>query len=212
MDNELFVVEGKKRRSAALVVCAHCNKEFLKRKDHALTATSHYCSLLCFNLEQKGELANATERTCTKCKATKPLSEFYDRKRGGKRSTCIPCFKGQTTFRTLTWKKRYPAESSASAYKACIMMKYGITQEEYDRRNEEQGGLCALCRNPESRTYKGAPVRLSVDHCHKTGIVRGLLCSKCNTAIGLLNEKLELFEQAVAYLKRNYEEGKETVV
>lgn len=79
--------------------------------------------------------------------------------------------------------------------KACLK-KYGLTPEQYDERCLAQGNRCAVCKESD----KGQ--RLSVDHCHRTGRVRGLLCRSCNTALGLLKEKSSLFLKAVEYLKR----------
>lgn len=74
---------------------------------------------------------------------------------------------------------------------------YGLTQEDYDRKLGEQGGVCAICaREPE------AGKNLCVDHDHETGKARSLLCRRCNTAIGQLNDDPTLLEKAAEYLKR----------
>jgi hypothetical protein len=74
-----------------------------------------------------------------------------------------------------------------------IAHRLGISVAEYDRLIEGSGGLCALC----GESYGERP---NVDHCHKTGKVRGVLCSRCNTGIGLFAESPELFNAAVRYL------------
>ena len=62
-----------------------------------------------------------------------------------------------------------------------------------------QGGVCAICKQPEkSNRYK----TLSVDHCHKTEKIRGLLCSHCNRALGLFGEDVEVLGAAIQYLQR----------
>jgi hypothetical protein len=73
---------------------------------------------------------------------------------------------------------------------------YSLTLEEYNKLVSEQSGRCAICGNKTSK--KG--LRLTVDHNHKTGIVRGLLCYKCNMALGLLNDSEELLVNAISYL------------
>ncbi|MDH6448174.1 hypothetical protein M2155_000582 [Streptomyces sp. SAI-119] len=73
--------------------------------------------------------------------------------------------------------------------------KYGLKPGEYDRMLEAQDGGCAICKQPCARER-----RLSVDHCHSTGRVRGLLCQNCNAAIGMLKEDVALFFRAVEYL------------
>jgi hypothetical protein len=81
-----------------------------------------------------------------------------------------------------------------------LMRKYGLTSEDYDRMLQEQGGTCALCsRGPAQERYK----RLSIDHCHNTGKVRGLLCTPCNCAIGILGDTVEHVRQAVTYLEKS---------
>jgi len=75
---------------------------------------------------------------------------------------------------------------------------YGISQAEYTKISEEQGNVCAICGNPESRNQP-----LAVDHDHATGTIRGLLCNNCNTGIGLLKDSSELLDKASAYLKAN---------
>jgi hypothetical protein len=66
-----------------------------------------------------------------------------------------------------------------------------------------QGGLCAICREPEQRKHpNGRTWELGVDHDHHTGRIRGLLCAHCNTAIALLREDRALFEAAIKYLEK----------
>jgi hypothetical protein len=79
--------------------------------------------------------------------------------------------------------------------------KFGVdfTKVEYLKLLESQLGKCAICRGVELR--KGKKIRLSVDHCHTTGKVRGLLCGNCNRAIGLLKDDSSLLLKAVLYLQ-----------
>ena len=71
---------------------------------------------------------------------------------------------------------------------------YGITIEEYDTMFKEQDKKCKIC--------KTVPDKLYVDHCHDTNVVRGLLCMKCNAALGLFKEKITNLENALCYLKQ----------
>jgi hypothetical protein len=66
--------------------------------------------------------------------------------------------------------------------------RYSLTIEDYDRMLSEQGGACYICK-------EASPRRLEVDHCHKSGQVRRLLCTRCNTIVGIVeSEKSRLFE------------------
>ena len=73
---------------------------------------------------------------------------------------------------------------------------YGITMAEFDRLLASQGGRCAVCRTDDP----GGRGHFHVDHCHQTGAVRGILCHRCNTGIGLLGDNLGSLLAAVEYL------------
>lgn len=66
----------------------------------------------------------------------------------------------------------------------------------------KQNGNCAICKNPETKIRNGKSVNLSVDHCHKTGIVRGLLCNKCNRTLGVFYDDIEFLKEAIKYLEK----------
>jgi len=74
--------------------------------------------------------------------------------------------------------------------------KYGITKEFYEQRVAELGNRCECCGGPPN----GQGAVLHIDHCHTTGVYRGLLCGKCNTALGLLDDSLERIECLRRYL------------
>lgn len=77
-------------------------------------------------------------------------------------------------------------------------MFWGLTPEARQKILDCQGGGCAICGRPDERSRYG---RLHVDHCHKTGKLRGLLCQRCNRGIGWLLDSAELAERAAAYLR-----------
>lgn len=79
--------------------------------------------------------------------------------------------------------------------------KYGITLQEYAQRIVDQNGVCAICKQPETHMRNGKLKALAVDHDHKTGAVRGLLCSDCNTGIGKLKDDPEIMKSAIRYLQ-----------
>lgn len=85
-----------------------------------------------------------------------------------------------------------------------LKTKYGITLEEYNRMFNEQQGCCAICNTHQSDLTKA----LSVDHNHDTGEVRGLLCNRCNVALGYMNDDAKLLLNASQYLHSNTQKGK----
>lgn len=82
---------------------------------------------------------------------------------------------------------------------------YGVTLDWYKQTLEQQRFCCAICGKPESENTQrnGKPLNLSVDHCHTTGLVRGLLCNNCNRAIGMLNHNIDVLNAAIGYLKNH---------
>lgn len=88
-----------------------------------------------------------------------------------------------------------------------LQKNYGITLDQYNQMLDEQNGVCAICGEPEKAIHPNhntnKPQPLAVDHCHKTGRIRGLLCSFCNRAIGFFKEDIDLLNKTVQYLTNN---------
>jgi hypothetical protein len=131
-------------------------------------------------------------KTCKTCGESLPLSNFHihTKRENGDiyRIHCNDC-------RSKARKTNYDAD-----YNANSMLKklYGITLGDYDQMVEKQNGKCAICESTEPKS-NGA--RFAVDHDHKTGKVRGLLCGSCNTGIGKLGDDIALLTSAIEYLK-----------
>ena len=101
-----------------------------------------------------------------------------------------------THYHKARWASghRPPSLTPENERKARLRYRYGIEIAEYDAMLEAQGGLCAICRLPPDGTSRGG--RLFVDHCHETGKIRGLLCNKCNLAVGYLGSESALLRAA----------------
>lgn len=117
-------------------------------------------------------------RICSCCKQEKETSYFNKRKNGYYASVCTPCS-------VENYREKH------------LMSKYGITLDYYDKLLEKQNYCCEICKHPNKSKR-----RLSVDHCHKTGNVRGLLCDTCNTALGKFRDNINLLNEAIKYLKK----------
>lgn len=154
-------------------------------------------------------------KACTRCGVTKPLLDFYIHRgtRDGRSTHCAACQRARTREWNAANKDRIKARNAEYAaanpgqrkrdHRQFWLKMYGLTQETYAAMLEKQGGVCAICFLPErvidSRT--GEPRRLSVDHCHSSGRVRGLLCGRCNRSIGQFADDHERLERAAAYLR-----------
>ena len=131
---------------------------------------------------QAGSKREEQTRVCRVCGEEKSLhSEFYQRRdrTNGRtdpfyRRECKECFKALDRFRRL-----------------------GITPEQYEQMLIEQKFSCAIC---ESKLESSRYTKFAVDHCHKTGKTRGLLCTQCNTALGLMKDSIVRLQAAVDYL------------
>jgi Recombination endonuclease VII len=84
-----------------------------------------------------------------------------------------------------------------------LLEKYGITYEDYCVLYNKQEGNCCICRVNHPLSSKIFTEILNVDHSHITGKVRGLLCHKCNKALGLLNDDPTVLQNAINYLKES---------
>lgn len=136
-------------------------------------------------------------KTCIDCDKTLPLDSFWCDKThsDGHQSNCISCARKKN-------KEYWATEhGKRTHHKASIRRKYGMDINDWDAMFVKQNGICAICGNPESRTYKGNPVRLAVDHDHKTGEIRQLLCYRCNSVIGFVDDDIDLLRKIESYLE-----------
>jgi hypothetical protein len=159
------------------------------------------------------------EKKCAHCRKTKPASDFKpSRKTKDGLSCCCRVCIPKHRRNTRKWKRAHVERSRDSArrtyhrhpeYKEthalrewhrCLKAKYGIDANEYQRMLFFQGGTCAICGTTKpGKHYK----RMPVDHCHKTGKVRGLLCADCNAMLGIAHESPEVLRKAARYLEEN---------
>lgn len=147
----------------------------------------------------------ADTKVCIRCGDEKPIVEFNQNPTAtdGLRSYCRDCDRKKATEWGDENRERKRETSRAwyannrDRFRAYdLKRKYGITGTAYAEILQAQDGRCAICRtdDPGARSFH-------VDHDHETDIVRGLLCSRCNTALGLLREDTTVMAAAIAYLE-----------
>lgn len=137
-------------------------------------------------------------KVCRKCHKRKSAKYFYanDAYRDGLVSYCKLCNKKvQNQYNKTSQGKKATRRTNL---KKC----FGISVEEYEALLKLQKGKCAICKQVENTKYsKGGYIEnLGVDHNHKTKQIRGLLCRKCNLAIGLFGENTKTMKNAIKYL------------
>jgi len=142
---------------------------------------------------------------CKACK--KEISDVYNKSPQGKASQ----LKYNKTEKSKIANKNYnirhnykgqkkwiKSEKGKISYRNRRLKKeFGITIEIYDKMLQQQNYCCAVCNTHESEFQR----RLHVDHCHETNKVRGLLCVRCNNALGQFKDNIDLFKSAIKYLK-----------
>jgi hypothetical protein len=110
---------------------------------------------------------------------------------------------GLTGHRSPGRKKVHVGRTEAEVARMWKLQKnYGITIEQYDAMLEAQGGVCAICKRPPKGGNTSSK-NLNVDHDHKTGERRGLLCNDCNPALGKFQDSPQLLRAAAAYLENH---------
>lgn len=139
-------------------------------------------------------------KVCSLCKEEKPIEMFYVTKTG-LHSWCKPCAKNYSSEwgkanreRKRENYKRWIKNNRERTKWYDIKKKYAMSREEYEEIIDQQGGVCAICKDSDRS--------LQVDHCHETKKVRGLLCKDCNLGLGRFKDVPELLRKAADYLER----------
>jgi len=142
-----------------------------------------------------------TSKKCYDCSKVLPVSEFYKNsaREDGLGVYCKKC----EYARQKKYRAKHPKKTKNKRCNEYLKRTYGLTLEEYDQMVAKQKNRCAICGKPESRSIKGAVPRLGIDHNHKTGEIRELLCYSCNLALGYANDDPELLRRMIAYLEKH---------
>lgn len=162
-----------------------------------------------------------TERKCNKCLITLPIEDFAICKKPTKvckrAYVCKSCvnkkaremYHDNRESRRIKYKQRYQdrkagitkpkrkkVEESKNYDRGYYLKKaFGITEKDFDNMMNSQNNSCAICKKGLSSTKEA-----HIDHCHKTGAVRGILCRKCNAGLGQFSDDINLMEIAINYL------------
>lgn len=172
--------------------CQECNASFIVRNYIHLKGGGKYCSQKCFGIVRAKyfeSLDCGEKRKCRACGVFKDKNEFTITQRDNKRvRKCKQC--------NREWAREHRLKNPDHYRHMDLKQNYGITPTQYQAFYKDQNGVCAICLKPET-SKRGW---LHVDHHHLTGKVRGLLCGKCNSGIGLLGEDEKVLASAIQYL------------
>lgn len=146
-------------------------------------------------------------KRCNKCKELKLKSCFGNKTKSkdGLEIWCKDCKKIQRFDRkdrqSIIQREWYNLKKIDKKYikNKSLIAKFGISLDQYESMLLSQGSKCAICLTPQN----DLSLMLCVDHDHSTGKIRGLLCHKCNTGIGLLGDSIDNLSNACIYLKQH---------
>ena len=141
---------------------------------------------------------HASGKKCSRCGVRKQPDGFSVRKTGDRKGHLLSVCKKCRASAQKQKKERDKTIYDRIEWPSKLRRIYGLEVEDYYRMLEQQDNGCAICgiKDPGSRCRN-----FHVDHCHETGKVRGLLCHKCNRALGLFDDNIERLKSAANYLK-----------
>lgn len=151
-------------------------------------------------MNQMFQSSSSTILNCRKCNQDKPENHFYTNGNGKKRNHCIECH-NKVSKEAANKRKKHTAER-ARVYE--LKEKYGLSVTDYNILLLNQNGCCKICENHQ-RTFN---TPLVVDHCHSTGVVRGLLCDYCNKGLGFFKDSYVTLLAAASYIKVDYDQSR----
>lgn len=153
----------------------------------------------------KSALKEARESGAKRYFSGSPCAKGHIAERFVSTRACVVCaninaVKWQNNNKDRLAKKarRWRSENKERCFNNTLLLKYKITSEEYFEILKRQNGVCAICKKPEDGNRKRS---LCVDHCHKDGHVRGILCGLCNTALGYFKDDISSIDAAAEYLR-----------
>lgn len=178
--------------------CSRCREAKLSLNRRALTRKAKDKA----NADRKQRRREAGilpkgHKRCGKCQVVKPTSTFPSTKKGkATYGYCKPCHAAYQSALKKKWNAGRKSRAKASD-RLSLLRQYGITDQQYNTILKRQGGVCAICKAPPRKT------RLAVEHCHSTGMVRGLACPQCNRALAWFRDNAAHMAAASEYIRRS---------
>lgn len=144
--------------------------------------------------------ASTETKVCTKCDERKPYDMFSKTSRAtdGRLSRCKAC----CTASLREYRSAHPEKYYTTSRIDHLKRQYDMSMKDYDVMLSKQGGVCAICGKKEEDNATGSSHKvLYIDHDHKTGKVRGLLCNHCNRGLGFLQDDSSILRSAIEYIE-----------
>ena len=158
--------------------CTYCGKSVVLK--YPRTSVPKFCTQACYHAHREATKDPQSRRRRAACHPDRPHAAF---------GLCSSCY----------WRQDYTKHREAyrtAGRKHNLKKHYGMSLEDYDKKYRDQRGRCAICPRPTRK--RG----LVVDHCHRTNVVRALLCNRCNTGLGAFDDDPKLLCRALNYLRK----------
>lgn len=139
-------------------------------------------------------------KICGSCKKDRMVKSFSPSQLRQSSSLCRRCIYAYNKKYQEKFPEKYNLikKNSNRNYYTRLLAARGVDDGFYDRKFKEQDGKCAICN---SQRYDRTLRRFAIDHCHKTNLTRGLLCSSCNRALGYFKDNQSILNNAIEYLR-----------
>lgn len=188
--------------SSDTLICTHCNTPKPLSEFYNKAHTGHRCKECCkiYQNERYQKIAAKgtpqkviSEKRCYKCKEIKPIEEL--RKDHGRIDG----------YSAICKKCHSRSECPLPRHRSPTWVGLGVTKEIYDKMFAEQNGLCAICKKPETVVDRrnNTVRRLAVDHDHSTGMIRRLLCMRCNLTLGMAEKRKDDLSKMLKYIEEH---------
>jgi hypothetical protein len=191
-------------------ICKTCNIEKPISEFYPQSDKRYYnpnCKVCCRKSRIKSDSTLYLEsipeefKVCSNCGEIKLLEDFYNDKKViiKRASRCKKCVKQKNLVWINNNKEKYLDYQQSWKFQT----RYNISLNDFNKLLKKQNGVCAICGKPELSTNGKDKIRkLSVDHNHVTGKVRGLLCGSCNLGFGSFKENIDMLKSAIKYARR----------
>lgn len=144
-------------------------------------------------------------KTRTRVRRLRYRREWYSKTKGARRGKIREY--GKTSYfrhrekkllKNMAWREKNRGRLLVYRRDYSLRSNFGITAAQYDAMLSEQGGVCLICKQ-KCRSGR----RLAVDHCHRSGKLRGLLCGNCNNMLGRCGDSVAVLTEAISYLNKH---------
>ena len=173
--SEIYISPTGNKQNGHIYNCKNCGNEIFKTPYYAKKSTGYCANCINKIIHIKPKLELKT-KICNLCERELDIKKFSCTGSGHYKSSCTQC----TNLKAI----------------------FNISYDEYYKLLESQDFKCAICVNPET-SLRHSNKNLSIDHCHETGKIRGLLCTNCNLSLGGFKDSIDNLLKAIEYLKTN---------